>query len=204
VLFRSYPNKQITTGEGGIIVTDDRRLAEMARRMRNHGRDGSPDWYEHAELGYNYRLPEISCAIGIEQMKRIERILGRREQVARCYDRMLRPNPHIIVPCLVVGDTKPSWFVYVVRLADEFGREDRDYIVGQMLERGIQCQRYFAPIHLQPFYRRSFGFREGDLPVTELVAERTIALPFFNSLTESEIAEVCENLSELIALRRAK
>jgi perosamine synthetase len=200
-VFAFYPNKQITTGEGGVIVTGDARIAELARQLRNQGRDPSADWYEHTELGYNYRIPELSCAIGIEQMKRIDGMLDRRRQIARKYAEILGSNPDIVTPPLE-ADGKMSWFVFVVRLADHFGGEDRDWMVREMASRGIQCQRYFAPIHLQPLYRRSFGYRAGDLPVTERVARRTIALPFFNRITDEEIVDVCDNLAELITLRK--
>ena len=200
-VFAFYPNKQITTGEGGVIVTGDPRIAELARQLRNQGRDPSADWYEHTELGYNYRIPEFSCAIGIEQMKRIDGMLDRRRQIARKYAQILRSNPDIVTPPLE-AEGKMSWFVFVVRLADQFGGEDRDWMVREMASRGIQCQRYFAPIHLQPLYRRSFGYRTGDLPVTEQVARRTIALPFFNRITDQEIVDVCDNLAELITLRK--
>jgi perosamine synthetase len=201
-VFAFYPNKQITTGEGGVIVTGDPNLAQRARSMRNQGRDPSSDWYEHTELGYNYRIPELSCAIGIEQIKRIGDILERRRAVAQRYSEHLSQNTDIVVPAGEAPDSRISWFVYVVRLSDAFGRDDRDWIAGEMNRRGIGCQRYFAPIHLQPLYRRLFGYREGYLPVTEKAASRTIALPFFNRITENQIAEVCNTLRELIARRK--
>ena len=202
-VFGFYPNKQITTGEGGVVVTNNGRIAEMARRMRNQGRDPAADWYEHTELGYNYRIPEFSCAIGVEQMMRIRSILERREEIARRYHQMLTQNPDVVLPAPEAANARTSWFVYVVRLGDGFEREDRDWIVAQMTAGGIQCQRYFAPIHLQPLYRRSLGYRKGDLPVTERVASRTIALPFFNRITDEQIAEVCGSLAELISRRKA-
>ena len=202
-VFAFYPNKQITTGEGGVIVTNDARLADQSRRMRNQGRDPSAGWYEHTELGYNYRIPELSCAIGIEQIKRISGILDRRRAVAHRYNKHLAQNPDIVVPAPEDAHTMISWFVYVVRLSDAFSREDRDWITGEMDRRGIGCQRYFAPIHLQPLYRRLFGYREGDLPATEMVASRTIALPFFNRITDQQIAEVCATLEELVGRRKS-
>jgi perosamine synthetase len=203
-VFAFYPNKQITTGEGGVIVTSDARIAEMARRLRNQGRDPSGDWYEHMELGYNYRIPEFSCAIGVEQMKRIGSILERRGEIARRYEQILAQNPDMVTPPLESENGRISWFAYVVRLGDRFGREDRDWIVAEMRSRGIECQRYFAPIHLQPLYRRSYGYRDGYLPVTEQVAARTIALPFFNRITDEQIVEVCDTLADLITTARAR
>jgi perosamine synthetase len=200
-VFAFYPNKQITTGEGGVIVTSDDSLAARARCMRNQGRDPSAGWYEHTELGYNYRIPEVSCAIGIEQLKRIGGILERRQAVADRYCKHLSQNPDIILPAAEAPGSRISWFVYVIRLSDAFSGEDRDWIAGEMNRRGIGCQRYFAPIHLQPLYRRLFGYREGDLPITENVACRTIALPFFNRITDEQIAEVCATLEEVISRR---
>jgi perosamine synthetase len=201
-VFAFYPNKQVTTGEGGVIVTNDARLADQARRMRNQGRDPSAGWYEHTELGYNYRIPELSCAIGIEQIKRISGILDRRRAVADRYKERLCNNPDLVLPAPAAPGVTISWFVYVVRLSDAFSAEDRDWIAGEMNRRGIGCQRYFAPIHLQPLYRRLFGYKEGDLPATEKVASRTLALPFFNRITDEQIAEVCATLEELVGCRK--
>jgi perosamine synthetase len=197
-VFAFYPNKQITTGEGGVIVTDDAALADAARRMRNQGRDPSSDWFEHVELGYNYRISDINCALGVEQLRRIEDILSLRESVALRYDERLRQEPRLLLPDLAIAGGRVSWFVYVVRLGEHFTRAQRDRVVGEMRERGIGCGRYFAPIHLQPLYARSFGYRAGDFPHAERSADRVIALPFFNRLTEAQQDEVCGRLTESI------
>jgi perosamine synthetase len=197
-VFAFYPNKQITTGEGGVIVTDEAALADAARRMRNQGRDPSSDWFEHVELGYNYRISDINCALGLEQLRRIEGILRLRESVARRYEERLRGEPRLLLPSLAVAGGRVSWFVYVVRLGERFTRAQRDRVVLEMRERGIGCGRYFAPIHLQPLYARTFGYRAGDFPHAERSADRTIALPFFNRLTEAEQDEVCGRLTESI------
>lgn len=196
-VYAFYPNKQITTGEGGAIVTADPQIAARVRAMRNQGRTESDDWYQHSELGYNYRLSEIHCALGIEQLKRIEAILARREEIAGKYDALLRKDENLSLPPLAVPRCKISWFVYVVRLAERFSQAQRDWIVKEMNSRGIGCGRYFAPIHLQPAYRNSLA-RSEKLEVTESEAGRCLALPFFNLLQDAEIAEVCENLQELI------
>ncbi len=197
-VFAFYPNKQITTGEGGVLVTDDAALADAARRMRNQGRDPSTDWFEHVELGYNYRISDINCALGLEQLRRIESILRLRESVAHRYAERLRQEPRLLLPEPSVAGGRVSWFVYVVRLGENFTREQRDRVVLALRERGIGCGRYFAPIHLQPFYARSFGYRAGDFPHAERSAERAIALPFFNRLTEGQQDEVCRRLIESI------
>ena len=189
-VFGFYPNKQITTAEGGMVVTRDASLAARIRSLRNHGRGGSGDWFEHQELGYNYRLSELHAAIGVEQLKRVDAILARREDIARGYAQRLRGCTDLTLPLLDLADGKISWFVYVVRLAARFSRAQRDRIIAAMAERGIAGGRYFAPIHMQEPYRGA-GVR---LPVAESIADRTIALPFFNALTELEMDEVCDAL----------
>jgi len=197
-VFAFYPNKQITTGEGGIIVTDNDFLAEQARMLRNQGRDASSDWFEHVQLGYNYRLSDINCALGIQQLKRIKQILRQRESVARKYRERLQNNRHLILPEIDFRDGQISWFVYVVRLNENFTRAQRDLIVRQMNQAGIGCGRYFAPIHLQPFYVENFKYKTGDFPIAEHAAERVVALPFFNLITDAQIDEVCETLEKLL------
>jgi perosamine synthetase len=196
-VFAFYPNKQITTGEGGMIVTRNSELAALARVLRNQGRSQPGEWLEHGELGYNYRLSEINCALGIEQMKRLESILRRRDWVAREYDRRLRGNPDLKLPPLDVPGRRISWFVYVVRLGARFTERERDWIWKEMASRGIGCGRYFAPIHLQPIYRNA-SVKRHDLSNTEWSAARSLALPFFNNLKETEIDEVCQRLQELM------
>jgi len=192
-----YPNKQITTGEGGAVVTNSSAIARKIRNLRNQGRDSSEEWFQHTELGYNYRISDINCALGIEQLKRIDCILDRRESVARQYDRILGHNPELRRPPISLPDRKISWFVYVVRLGSRLNEVNRDWIVEEMRSRGIAVGRYFAPIHLQPIYRTS-AITKATLPVTEFQASRSLALPFFNRIREEEIAEVCRTLAELI------
>ena len=196
-VFAFYPNKQITTGEGGIIVTDDETIARQAKMLRNQGRDASSEWFEHTTLGYNYRLSDINCALGIEQLKRLESILHQRETAVRKYHERLKDNPHLITPEIDFPNGRVSWFVYVVRLRENFTRIQRDSIVSQMNQAGIGCGRYFAPIHLQPLYVEKFGYKAGDFPNAEHAAERVIALPFFNRITDAQIDEVCETLNDL-------
>lgn len=197
-VFAFYPNKQITTGEGGMIVTDDDSIAALARMLRNQGRDAAFEWFEHTRLGYNYRLSDINCAVGVEQLKRLESILRQREAAARKYQARLENNPHLILPEIEFSEGRISWFVYVVRLKENFTRAQRDSIVARMNQAGIGCGRYFAPIHLQPFYAEKFGFRAGDFPVAEHAAERVIALPFFNRIADREIDEVCRTLENFL------
>jgi perosamine synthetase len=196
-VFAFYPNKQITTGEGGMVVTADSRVASRIRALRNHGRSPSDDWFQHSEIGYNYRLSEMNCALGISQLNRIESILAQREDVARKYHDRLRANRNLTLPSLALPRRTISWFVYVVRLSASFDLSQRDWIVQEMNRRGIGCGRYFAPIHLQPAYS-SVPAPKASLAVTEQEASRTLALPFFNRLRDDQIDQVCATLSETI------
>lgn len=190
--FAFYPNKQITTGEGGMIVTDDEEIARVCRRLRNQGRGEMGAWLEHDLLGYNYRLDEISAALGASQLRRIETFLAKRERVARLYTEKLERLPLVRPPAVKPG-VRMSWFVYVVTLADGL---HRDAVMQRMESRGIPVRGYFLPVHLQPYMRERFGYRGGELPITESVSRRTIALPFHNNLSESEIEQVVEALAE--------
>jgi perosamine synthetase len=194
-VFAFYPNKQVTTGEGGMIVTNDAALAAMARSLRNQGRGNGGEWLEHSLVGFNYRLSEMQCALGLEQLGRLESILARRAEVAVMYDQQLRGNRDLRLPELHVAEGRISWFVYVVRLSERFQRHHRDAIVAALRDQGIACGRYFAPIHLQPAYR-DMPMPNDPLHTTEQVAARTIALPFFNRISCAEIREVCERLQD--------
>jgi perosamine synthetase len=196
-VFAFYPNKQITTGEGGMIVTPSSHLAALARSQRNQGRSHPGEWFEHGELGYNYRLSEINCALGIEQMKRVESILEKREGVAREYHKRLSGNRDLTLPCMNMPQGRISWFVYVVRLGPRFTQAQRDWIWSEMVSRGIGCGRYFAPIHWQPAYKTPAGPRH-NLENTESSAAHSLALPFFNNLKGAEIDEVCHTLEQLV------
>jgi perosamine synthetase len=197
-VFAFYPNKQITTGEGGIIVTDDPQIDKLCRSMRNQGRSETGGWLMHERLGYNYRLPELSCALGIVQLDRIQEILDRRANVAEAYGRALKDLPDVHLPWIHPHVSRMSWFVYVIRLADRFTRGDRDKIMQTLARRGVGTNSYFQPIHLQPFYRARFGFKEGDFPVAEAASHRTLALPFHNRVTEDEVTSVVARLSSAI------
>jgi perosamine synthetase len=196
-VFAFYPNKLITTGEGGAVVTRDSSVATRIRALRNQGRYGSEDWFQHSDLGYNYRISELNCALGTEQLKRIDTMLKRRDEIASQYSDILKGCPELTVP--VPSIDRISWFAYVVRLREEFTQQDRDWIFRRMLARGIEVGRYFAPVHLQPIYRS--GSVPRNLPVTDLVAPRAIALPFFNRIKDSEIEEVCGLLMESVNAR---
>ncbi len=195
-VFAFYPNKQITTGEGGMIVTDDDTFAQTCRSLRNQGRAGMA-WLAHQRLGYNYRLSEIHAALGVAQVSRLEEILDGRKRVANRYMQRLMTNRYLILPTLA-DDQEMSWFVFVVRLNDLFATNDRDEIMIALRSEGIGCNNYFPPIHLQPYMSEQFGFRPGDYPVCEYVSNRTLALPFHTRLSEAEVLKVCDTLERVI------
>jgi perosamine synthetase len=195
-IFGFYPNKQITTGEGGMIVTDDDTFAATCRALRNQGREGMA-WLAHQRLGYNYRLSELNAALGVAQMQRLDEILENRRRVAHAYIERLMTNRYLILPTLET-DTHVSWFVFVVRLNDLFEPGDRDEIIRELRAEGIGCSNYFPPIHLQPYMAEKCGTKAGDFPVCEYVSARTLALPFFGGLTGKQIERVCSTLESLL------
>jgi len=194
-VFAFYPNKQITTGEGGMIVTNNENIAFLCKSLRNQGRDCNGGWLTHSRLGYNYRLSDINCALGLAQLDRIDEIFQKRERIASRYKELLRD--FVKTPETLEGASR-SWFVYVICLPDKYSREDRDEILAKLSEKGIGCSNYFPPIHLQPVYRKMFGYSEGDFWITEAISERTIALPFHNNLKKEEAFYVAENLNDIL------
>lgn len=206
-VFGFYANKQITTGEGGMIVTDDERLASLCRSMRNQGRPigqgghGSGSWLYHERLGYNYRLTEIQAAIGVAQMRRLPDLIARRQVVANAYMKRLMTNGDIVLPTICEGSAM-SWFVFVVRLSAGITAAERDRIIKGMRNHDVGSSDYFPCIHLQPFYQQQFGYRPGDFPIAESVSQRTLALPFFGDLTQREIDLVVQTLEVMLGRER--
>lgn len=196
--FAFYPNKQMTTGEGGMMTTDRDDVANTCRSLRNQGRNVQGGWLAHERLGYNYRLSDIQCALGLSQLRRLPSFIEKRKNVVHMYADALAPLAEYVQTPPEQPGVDVSWFVYVVRLQEEFSMEQRDTILDMLKKRGIGCQNYFPPIHLQPFYKESFGYDVGDFPITESIAGRTIALPFHNNLQESEVQRVAETLRESI------
>lgn len=192
--FAFYPNKQITTGEGGMIVSDDDTLAELAVSLRNQGREDGA-WLHHARLGYNYRMDEMSAALGCTQLRRLDDFLSMRARVAERYTSRLR-SVEGIRPPVVRPHVRMSWFVYVVTLD---AGVDGAVVIRQMERRGVPARAYFSPIHRQPYMKAFPGARSSNLPVTEALSGRTIALPFHNNLTTEEIEIVAVALEESVA-----
>ena len=193
-VFSFYPNKQITAGEGGMIVTDDDTFAASCRALRNQGREGVA-WLSHERLGYNYRLSELNAALGLAQCERLNEILENRRRVAHHYIERLMTNRFLILPTLQ-DETRLSWFVFVVRLNDLFEPGDRDDVMLALREEGIGCNNYFPPIHLQKYMVERFRYKAGDFPVCEYVSARTLALPFFGKMTYPQVERVCDVLEK--------
>ena len=196
-VFAFYPNKQITTGEGGMIVTDREDIRDLCGSMRNQGR-ATEAWLSHARLGYNYRMSELQAALGVVQARRLDELLAGRRQAADAYDRALGDIDGVSLPPMHDRQTA-SWFVYVIRLTDEFSATDRDKVLAHLRGEGIGCSNYFVPVHTQPYMAEIVGTKEGDFPVTERIAARTIALPFHSKLTESQVGRVRDALIDAIA-----
>jgi len=190
-VFAFYPNKQITTGEGGVIVTNDDEAAAFMRALRNQGRAPGDTWLSHTYLGYNYRLDEMSAALGTAQMGRFEELSRKRQQVADWYAERLAEIPGVETPAITPTTTRMSWFVYVIRLRKGM---DRAAVAARLAERGIPVRPYFLPIHLQPYMVKRFGYRKGDFPVTEDLGERGLAVPFSGVMREDEVELVCAEL----------
>jgi dTDP-4-amino-4,6-dideoxygalactose transaminase len=194
-VFAFYPNKQITTGEGGMIVSNDDQAAGLMRALRNQGRAPGDTWLQHTYLGYNYRLDEMSAALGAIQMQRLPELLTRRLQVAGWYQEHLAEIPGVEPPHLAATTSQISWFVYVIRLARGISRGK----VASLLEqKGIPVRPYFLPIHLQPYLVERFGYSPGDFPVTEDLGARSLALPFSGKMSEEQVEQVCQALADVV------
>jgi perosamine synthetase len=195
-VFAFYPNKQMTTGEGGMIVTDDDDLARVIDSLRNQGRDDAGTWMNHVRLGYNFRLDEMSAALGLSQVNRIDAILDGRDRVAQMYTERLQDVPGVKVPTIDPATTRMSWFVYVIQLEEGI---DRTAVMDRLQQSGVPSRPYFVPITLQPLYRERFGFKEGDFPTTETIARSTLAIPFYTQMPEDQIDYVAEQIREAVS-----
>jgi perosamine synthetase len=197
-VFAFYPNKQITTGEGGMITTHSESEHRLLRSLRNQGRADDGGWLEHARLGFNYRIDDVRAAIGLAQLDKLDEILERRAAVAARYGALLAAVPGLTLPCADDADHARSWFVYVVKLPDD---ADREAVIAGLDARGIQTARYLPCIHLQPYMRERYGFREGLCPVAEDASRRTLALPFHTRLDDDDQVYVADALREALARR---
>jgi len=194
-VFAFYPNKQMTTGEGGMVVTDDVEAAKLMRALRNQGRAEGDTWLEHSHMGYNYRTTELSAALGRIQLGRLNEMVAQRDQVAGWYTAQLGDFELVQTPQVVASTSRMSWFVYVVRLAPQI---DRQRVIARLAEAGIPVRPYFAPIHLQRYMRERFGYQPGDFPITEDLGARSLALPFSSVMTQDQVSLVCEELQRAV------
>lgn len=194
-VFAFYPNKQITTGEGGMLVTDDPAIADLCRSLRNQGRDVFDAWLSHSRLGYNYRMDELSAALGVVQLRRLDELLAKRAQVAAWYSQRLRELADLRLFPSRGADTTRSWFVFVVRLPADV---DRDDVMRRLQDLSVPSRPYFSPIHLQNHFATRYGYKPGDFPVCEALARSCLALPFSGLMTEAEVEHVCERLSRVL------
>lgn len=190
-VFAFYPNKQITSGEGGMIVTDNADWDCLCRSLRNQGRDVFGTWLNHTRLGYNYRLDEMSAVLGMTQLQRIEELLQKRGQVAAWYQERLHGIEGIETPCLAPDTSRMSWFVYVIRVIPPLSR---NRLIQRLAAENIPTRPYFTPIHLQPVYQERFGYRRGNFPMTEYLGDVSLALPFSGVMTEAQVDYVCDRL----------
>jgi perosamine synthetase len=199
-VFAFYANKQLTTGEGGMVTLSSPELKEIIDSERNQGRAPDMGWLDHDRLGYNYRLSDLGCALGVAQLERLEGMLRDRAAAAEHYRQALAGIEGLELPCPDSGGDERGWFVFVVQLPHDV---DRDQTVGALGRRGIQSKPYLPAIHLMSFYRERFGHRPGEFPVCEDVAARSLALPFFPGIAEGQVERVAEALRGLIAERPA-
>jgi perosamine synthetase len=200
-VFGFYPNKQLTTGEGGAVIAPSAEVKQRIDSERNQGRAPDMGWLDHDRLGFNYRLDDLSCALGIAQLERLDELLAARARVAAVYTDALSGIEDLQTPCPDADGDRRSWFVYVVQLPHG---ADRDAAVVALRERGIDSKPYLPAIHLMSFYRERYGHREGEFPICEDVASRSLALPFYPELTEGQVTRVVEALRAVIeSLRTA-
>ncbi|MGZ5334221.1 MAG: DegT/DnrJ/EryC1/StrS family aminotransferase [Solirubrobacterales bacterium] len=206
--FAFYANKQMTTGEGGVLVPAGDEMAERARSERNQGRSPDMSAIDHTSVGFNYRMSDVQAAIGIAQVERLDELLAARADVAARYRAALtalggapagKGDPDgLVLPCDDSGDERRSWFVYVVQLP---ASADRDAVISALAAAGVQSKAYLPCIHTMPPYRERFGFEGGEFPVAERVAERSLALPFFTAMTELQVERACAALGEALGVR---
>ncbi len=195
-VFAFYPNKQITTGEGGVIVTDDAQAAQLMASLRNQGRAQGDTWLQHTHLGYNYRMDEMSAALGLSQLDRLDSLVDARQKVADLYGQRLAGIEGVELPFVSEHTTRMSWFVYVIRLTEPI---NRDRFAANLEAEGIPVRPYFLPIHLQPYMVEKFSYQPGDFPVTEDLGRRGLALPFSSRMTARDVDLVCERIQKCAA-----
>ena len=194
-VFAFYPNKQMTTGEGGLVITNNDEDADYMRAMRNQGRAPGDTWLTHTHLGYNYRLDEMSAALGTVQVSRLDEMLEKRTQVANWYESALADVEGVEIQFIEESTSRMSWFVYAVRFDEKI---NRDELAQKLIAAGVPVRPYFAPIHLQPYMVEKFGYKAGDFPITEDIGNRSLALPFSGVMSEAQVEQVCQTIAETL------
>jgi len=195
-IFGFYANKQITTGEGGMVTVGDAAIKQRIDSERNQGRAPDSDWLDHQRLGFNFRLSDIACALGIAQLARLDQMLAGRQRVAELYYEGLADVEGLTLPCADRGEERRGWFVFVVQLPEAV---DRDDTIRALADQAIQSKPYLPAIHLMSYYREQFGHQEGEFPVCEAVAAQSVALPFFPQMTAGQVERVCAALRQALA-----
>lgn len=191
-VFAFYPNKQMTTGEGGMIVTNNKKIYKLCRSLRNQGRAENMQWLDHKRLGYNYRLDEMSAALGLVQLKKLNFLITERKKIANWYKRYLSVYKDIIkIPAVARGNTH-TWFVYVILLKNK--KINRNEVIKKLVSEGINTKPYLPSIHLFSFYKKKFNYKKGDFPISEIVSNKTISLPFYIGLKKLDVKYICQQL----------
>jgi perosamine synthetase len=197
-VFAFYPNKQMTTGEGGMVVTNNKKVYELCCSLRNQGRGENMQWLDHKYLGYNYRMDEMSAALGLAQLNKLDFMISERQKIAELYNRYFKEySEHVQVPETASGNTN-TWFVYVIQIKNK--KISRDRILEGLSLKGIGCKPYLPSIHLFEFYKKTFGYRRGDFPVSESVSSKSLALPIYIGLTETQVKYIVEQFMDILRI----
>lgn len=195
-VFAFYPNKQMTTGEGGIITTNSEKVYKLCKSLANQGRSGNMQWLDHNRLGYNYRLDEMSAVLGLTQLKKLDFMISKRREVVGWYDEILKKAGNLIITPKIAPVNTHTWFVYVVRIKNK--EIKRDQVIGALYKERVSSKPYLPSIHLFDFYRKTFGYKTGDYPVCENISRTSLALPIYIGLKKEEVKYICDKLVNIL------
>lgn len=197
-VFAFYPNKQMTTGEGGMLVTDSKKIYLLCSSLQNQGRSQNMQWLDHERLGYNYRMDEMSAALGIAQLSKLDYMIRERKKIARCYTEFLKPYDDLVITPQIVSGNTHTWFVYVAQIKGINSEKIRDEVIKKLGKEGIATKPYLPSIHLFSFYKNQFGYKKGDFPIAEKVSMSSLALPFYIGLKRDDIYYIVGQLIEVL------
>lgn len=195
-VFAFYPNKQMTTGEGGMITTNSAKVYKLCKSLANQGRGDNMQWLDHRYLGYNYRLDEMSAALGVTQLKKLDYMITKRREVVFWYERFLRKHHGLVITPKTALSNTHTWFVYVIKIKNE--KINRDKVIGDLAKVGIGSKPYLPSIHLLSFYKKKFGFKKGDFPISEEISQTSLALPIYIGLRETDVKHICDQLYSIL------